>query len=180
MFDLTTRTQRMLIESGVGGGGGLTSYAWSPDDRKIVYEGIDDDILIYNLDTGQSRTLVAKGQAEGFPTWSPSGEWIAYMGADRNYYRIHPDGSGQELLLEKFKPGWWNLLSWEMWTNPVTDISGPLIWSPDSRYLLYGRNAGQVGLQTMLYVVDLNSRHHVRLGEINDDSPLGSWVQAKN
>ncbi len=174
VFDLATKTQREVIESGVHG---ITSYAWSPGDREIVYEGIDDDILIYNFDTHQSRTLIAKGLAEGFPTWSPSGEWIAYMGTDRNYYRIHPDGSGQELLLENFKSSWRDWFSWEAWTHPVTEIWGPLIWAPDSQYLLYGRHAGQVGLQTMLHVLDLKTRHTVRLGEFDGDSPLGSWVR---
>lgn len=179
VFDLTTRTQRTLIETGVGGGGGLTTYAWSPDDREIAYEGIDDDILIYNLDTGQSRPLIAKGQAKGFPTWSPSGDWIAYMGADRDYYRVHPDGSDRELLIENFKSSWKDWFSWEAWTHPVTEIWGPLIWSPDGQYLLYGRHAGQTGSQTMLQALDLQSRQSIRLGEFNGRSPLGSWVQAK-
>lgn len=177
VFDLPTRTQRTLIETGVGGGGGLTTYAWSPDDRELVYEGIDDDILVYNFDTRQSRTLIAKGLAEGFPTWSPSGEWITYMDADRSYYRIHPDGSGQELLLEHFKASWWDTLSWNLGRHPVAFMWGPSVWSPDSRYLLYGRASGPTGSQTMLYVVDLNSRRHVRLGEFNGNSPLGSWVE---
>ena len=171
VFDLATKTRHTLIESGI------RRMTWSPNDREIVYEGIDDDILIYNLDTGQSRMLIAKGQAEGFPTWSPSGEWIAYLDAERSYYRIRPNGSGRELLLENFKPSWWDRLSWNMGRHPVADISGPVVWSPDSQYLLYGRHAGPVGLQTMLYIVDLKSRQHVRLGEFNGWSPLGSWVK---
>ena len=178
VVDLETKVQHTLVENGVGGGGGITPSAWSPDDREIVYEGVDNDILIYNFGTRLSRPLVAKGLAEGFPTWSPSGEWIAYMGADRKYYRIRPDGSGQELLLENFKSSWRDWFSLEAWTHPVTEMWGPLIWSPDSQYLLYGRNAGQVGLKTMLYILDLTSGRSVRLGEVNESS-LGAWVRTK-
>lgn len=173
VFDLATKTRYVPIESGI------RRITWSPDDREIVYEGIDDDILIYNFDTRQSRTLIAKGQAEGFPTWSPSGEWIAYLNAERSYYRIHPDGSGNELLLEKFKERWWDQVSWYLGRHPVSFMWGPAIWSPDSRYLLYGRTSGPTWSQTMLYVLDLESHQSVRLGEFNGWSPLGSWVRTR-
>ncbi len=176
IFNLSTGTQRILLESGISS---LTSYAWSPDNREIVYVGIDDDILIYNFDTHQLRVLVVKGLAEGFPTWSPSGDWIAYMGAERNYYRIHPDGSGQELLLENFKASWWDRLSWRLGRHPVDFMWGPLVWSPDSQYLLYGRTSGPVSLQTMLYALDLKSGQCVRLGEFQGRLPLNSWVRTK-
>lgn len=180
VLDLATKTQRTLIESGVGG---ITSYAWSPDNREIVYQGIDNDILIYNFDTNQSRTLIAQGHAKGFPTWSPSGEWIAYIGADRNYYRICPDGSDQEMLLKNYQPPKGIAVLWSIFSlfdrSPETDVWGPLVWSPDSQYLLYGRTLGQVGLQTMLYALDLQNRQSVQLGEIDDDSPLGSWVRMR-
>ncbi|MGH9773933.1 MAG: TolB family protein [Candidatus Acidiferrales bacterium] len=93
----------------------LTSQCWSPDDKKIVYE-TEGNVQIYEVGKDKSSIRVlAKGKDA---TWSPDGNWIAFLDHD-TYYAIRPDGQGRKKLFHKKGAG-----------------SG-LFWSPDSRIVAY-------------------------------------------
>jgi dipeptidyl aminopeptidase/acylaminoacyl peptidase len=114
---------------------------WSPDSRRIAFVrdflGENDDapssllpeIYVLNVEDGKA-SKIAEGAA---PSWSPSGEWIAF--SDYSAFRhgkyantgfrlsmIHPDGAGYVELLKQGK-----------------DLFVPAVWSPDSKYLLLQR-----------------------------------------
>jgi hypothetical protein len=93
----------------------ITSQCWSPDGKAIVYESAGK-VRIRDFDAPRPREIVA-GAA---PTWSPDGNWIAYLDENEHtYYKIRPSGEDRQKLFRN-KHG----------------MPG-LYWSPDSRIVAY-------------------------------------------
>ena len=66
---------------------------WSPDGRRIVYQGYSG---IYTMNSnGTEQMTILRGS--GDPTWSPDGKKILFVGGD-GITTINPDGSGQTTL----------------------------------------------------------------------------------
>lgn len=114
--------------------------SFSPDGTHIVFEGHtqgDYDIYVADLASGEVTQLTEAPGDDGWPVWSPDGEWIAFTterddcllappdqdcwvgddpGEHRTVWLMRPDGSEQ---------------------HRVTPESGQfLAWAPDSQHLL--------------------------------------------
>jgi Tol biopolymer transport system component len=77
-------------------GGSTSSYAWSPDSKRIVYSN-DRGLFVVDRDGRHRRMLAADGFA---PTWSPDGKAVAFLGVDA-LWRIGVDGSARKRLAER-------------------------------------------------------------------------------
>jgi WD40-like Beta Propeller Repeat len=109
--------QLWQLQSGITGRisdhGSLSSECWSQNDKQIVYE-VDGAINLYDIEKNVSQQL-GRGK---FPTWSPDGEWIAFLDHD-TYYVVRPDGKQKKQLFRR------------------KGASSALWWSPDSRFVAY-------------------------------------------
>lgn len=91
----------------------VSSQCWSPHGNHIVYQ-VGKTIRIYGLPASEGRQI-ATGDS---PSWSPDGNWIAFL--ERNtYYAVRSSGAGKKVLFRK------------------ENASSPLWWSPDSRIVAY-------------------------------------------
>ena len=135
----------------------FSDQIWSPDGNELLYTVTLDskppfrtEIHMFSLTTKTTRFLI-QGDS---PTWSPTSNRIAFRGSDGNYYLINADGSGQELLLKVKKN--------------FPDIVGPLLWSPDGRWLLVARWSSTPKELVDLFVMDPATRAMVRVEKESD------------
>jgi Tol biopolymer transport system component len=89
----------------------------SPDGQQLAYDW-KGEIFIYDSLAKLSRLLV-RGRLS---SWSPDGQWIAYVDDSQSLRMISPSGAPNRLLLEGPK------------------ICGGLRWSPDGKYLAFGED----------------------------------------
>jgi TolB protein len=92
----------------------LTTPAWSPDGREIVYGR--NGVYVMNADGSGQRQLARRGSA---PAWSPDGRRIAFVITGKLYV-VNADGSGHRTLTRLGRGG----------------SGASLAWSPDGRKLL--------------------------------------------
>lgn len=117
-----------------------TAEAGEPPPYWIVYQVSDFDNLDFHIhrmapDGSQDQFLTDVAASNSFPTWSPDGEWIAFMGYDAEnglaVYKMRPDGSDLQQLTTQFG------------TTRYTEWTVYLEWSPDSQWIVFGARQSQ-------------------------------------
>jgi Tol biopolymer transport system component len=99
--------------------------AASPDGSKVTFM-TDGTIKVFDYAT---RTVSAWSATGDFPTWSPDGTHIAFVGPFGSLYLINPDGTNQSLL------------------SSANEYAGsPVAWSPDSKWLIALRIGGALDM----------------------------------
>jgi dipeptidyl aminopeptidase/acylaminoacyl peptidase len=97
---------------------------WSPRGDTIAYAGVKRGDLrtrLYVVSSagGKPRRISDQEILDG-PVWSPDGNWVTFTNYEGEIRRVHPDGTGEEVIAEL----------------PGEEVRG-LLWSPDGRRLAY-------------------------------------------
>ncbi len=152
---------------------------WSPDgtelaasagtnDNCVEYDSGTLDVFTVRADGSSQRALAAEAAKEYIPTWSPTGERLAFTRLvdpaewknDRpcttSTWVVDADGSN-ERRLEGFGP------------DPV-----PPLWSPDGTRIS-GAGPTQDSARLGLYFVTVDASSPLVIVEVNNDLGGGSW-----
>jgi hypothetical protein len=180
-LDLKTGTVSIGPESTKNAG----NITWSPDGRRIAFDrevarSADEKAIpplsaIYVLDV-ESGT--ASKLADGMsPSWSPSGEWIAFYdyspGRDdvkKGWYAVNanrvsivrPDGKDYKTLVTLYRD---------------ESLNVPPVWSPDSKSILLNRPRDEDKATMDIYLLNPATLRLTR--KFKNTPPVFAWVAAK-
>lgn len=167
-FDADERYDQIILLSPASGKqtiiGRGTIHAWSPDSHEFLYETGDGALHIYTVCTETSRFLTRRFESSYFInhlalnncSWSPDGQYIAYISADAPITESNPRVRVIDDLLYKSKGGCGRPVYADHALTHIYRISasggtpevltpGPfnehsLTWSPDSRHIAFVSN----------------------------------------
>ncbi len=128
------------FESPVKPFGGIESFAWSPDSRRVIYTSrkktgmeyavsTNSDLYIYDLETAQTRNLT-KGMMgyDTYPAFSPDGKYVAWLSmehdgyeSDKNRIFILDNATGEKTDLTT---------DWDYTADAIA-------WAPDSKKIYF-------------------------------------------
>jgi len=159
ILDLESETEKVLVDSGVGG---QSSLVWSPKSDKIAYTFNGKELHVRNIDGTNSRVLLKNHGNQIYPTdWSKDGKRILcfFEGDDwtTRIGTVTSDGKTQFLSSG----------------NSIEFRSEPK-FSPDGSYIVCSFG-GQEG-NTDIYVWTADGSHKVRVTEHpgRDENPVWS------
>jgi TolB protein len=173
LYRLADGRQRLLA------GRAGSPAAFSPDGATVVYgdlafggdgtaEGETAAVYLYRAataETGERERLSPEGNvADSAPSFSPDGEWIAFLrapaetGAARQLWLMRADGSAARAL-----------------TDDPAITHGPPNWSPDGRTLLFQRfDLADPAARPAVWRLDVETGAETLVAE---DGYLPAWVR---
>jgi Tol biopolymer transport system component len=106
--------------------------AWSPDGARIAV--VRNERVAVMDTSGKSVREIARGR---YLSWSPDGQWIAFVTSNDSIHVIHPGGAGHRVIFVNqergtYGVGFGSAREGEVWSSPV--------WSPDGSALAFSRS----------------------------------------
>lgn len=186
VLDLKTGKITLITESSnsyIGPG-----LSWSPDGRRIAFDFEPPNhrlgseiraVYVADLETGKI-SQIGLGQS---PSWSPSGEWIAYVGYIEGAERHQDSNSygGRYFAINDFqislmsRTGAQSRVLLRFHTEVVPNLKP--VWSPDSRTLLVSESRDPDNGTFDIYMVDLASGKTTK--RFTNVGPVYAWIDAK-
>jgi Tol biopolymer transport system component len=132
--------------------------SWSPDSRRIAY-GDGDGVRVINASGGRSRLLASTARSVlfGDVSWSPAGNWIAYV-AD-GLRLVSADGRR---------------------SRDVAKTRGGFTWSPDGRSLAFAGDGIQIYDVRTGAVRRLATHSAAKLAWSPDGRLIAFWSEGRN
>jgi Tol biopolymer transport system component len=135
-------------------------FSWAPDGKHIVYQSSANAIYDFSFARGES----SKNDDGWFPTWSPSGEYIAYRAdglGDPGYVIYDLKTRAKQRILQG------------------VSVYRSLIWSPDSRMLIYAAD-GRGEFYGDLFILDLKTNKSTRVLRLEQSVYPTDWRRREN
>jgi dipeptidyl aminopeptidase/acylaminoacyl peptidase len=163
---------------GIGAIAGSPALSWSPDSRRIAFDGpgkpveaphyFESHIHTIDVESGEIRQLTEGNGTFGSPAYSPDGETIAYTGYEA-HDRSYPIADLWVIGAEGGEP--------EALTSDLADAPGELHWVPDGGRIFFTMN--KEGAR-QVYSADMRGRvraltegeHMLSLNGISKDGDL--------
>jgi hypothetical protein len=95
------------------------SPAYSPDGKKIAfagYMGSQDDIFIYDIDSGKTTNITNDRFFDGAPVFSPDGKWLVYSSVVGGYAKLFKLNLANPADRFQLTSGSWNDI--DAWFSP--------------------------------------------------------------
>ena len=96
-------------------------FAWSPDGTQVVFDGSDlsgPEVLLFDVESGESRTLLTPPQPFESLAWSPDGKTIVAADTEGDLYVFGADGEDLHAIAQPSR------------------VERPA-WSPDGKMIVY-------------------------------------------
>jgi Tol biopolymer transport system component len=171
--------------------GSVEEISWSPDSRRIAFDmgsprdrGVDfyrSEIRTINMIDVESGKISSIGVG-GTPSWSPSGEWIAYVGyvptnrADAQQWSFY---NGRYYANDDFELRLTNTAGTHS-RRLMRLHSGPNfkpVWSPDSQTILFNEMRDPDRGMIDIYMLDVVTGKRTK--KFKNVGPVFAWVAAK-
>jgi Tol biopolymer transport system component len=116
---------------------------WSPDGTRLIVAGSAQLLIVDTagskrqiplmVDTAGTQRRLPKSAT--FLAWSPDGEWLAY-GSGPTIQLVRPTGTEPHEVFRNREQGTYR----RGWADvPEGMVAGPIVWSPDSKSLVFSR-----------------------------------------
>lgn len=138
-MDLDGRNKRPFS----AGPGFIYGVSVSPDGKRACYHR-NYRLYLADADGSNARAVEDNHSFHFLPSWSPTGEWLAYLSGDHyncHPHLIRPDGTGVRKLADR--GGYRGVMEPLDKPDRHSERSDMPAWSPDGQWLYYTAKVGE-------------------------------------